>query len=273
MRFKAKISDVPLFIKLITAIEKIQDTCLMLLSPKKIQFVLTSDLTDGFQVWAACNSASLFEDFVVESQNNNEISFYINLDNLLRALKSGQYAQDIHMKLTKKAAIANLSFAILVNPVKSMTIQQDIPVEILTPVQLQNVQEPLLPDPEVYIMLPPLKNLRNVVDRMKNLDGYLIIQANMAGELTLKVQTDNISVATFFKKLDHPLIEGKDPPTNNPDLKAKVKVDVKKFSKFLFSHIVAPKNVICCIVEDNALVLHVLLDDLFMTYYIPVLNQ
>jgi len=240
---------------------------------KKIQFILISDLTDGFQVWAACNAASIFDDYIIESQNNNEISFQINLVNLLKALKSGAFAQEIHMKLTKKDGTAFLSFAILVNPVKSISIAQDIPVQILTPVQLQAYTEPMLPDPEVYIMMPPLKSLKNVIERMKNIDQYLILQANMAGEFTLKVQTDNISVATFYRKLEHPHVEGKDPPSTNPDQKAKVKVDVKKFSRFLYSHIIVPRNVICCIVEDTALVLHVLLDDLFITYYIPVLAQ
>jgi HUS1 checkpoint protein len=266
--------DMSLFINLVKAIEKIgEEKCLMLLTPKKIQFIIQSDITDGFQVWAACNVASIFEEYIIESQNGNEISFHINLDNLLKGLQSGTGAQEVYMKLTKKGGTAYLSFAILMNPVKSITITQEIPVQILTPVQLQEYTEPVLPDPEVYIMMPPLKSLKNVVERMKNIDNYLILQANMAGELTLKVQTDNISVATFYRKLEHPHIEGKDVPNTNPDQKAKVKVDVKKFSRFLFSHIIIPKNVICCIVEDTALVLHVLLDDLFITYYIPVLAQ
>lgn len=233
---------------------------------------MISDVTgDVFQVWAACNSESLFENYVIESQNSNEIAFNINLGNLLRGLKSGTHAQEIHMKLTKKGSTAYLSFAILMNQVKSITITQEIPVQILTSVQLQAYVEPTLPDPEVYIMMPPLKNLKNVIERMKNIDNNLILQANMAGELTLKVQTDNISVATFYRKLEHPIIGGKELQTN-PDQKAKVKVDVKKFSRFLCSHVIVPNNVICCIVEDTALVLHVLLDDLFITYYIPVLN-
>jgi len=190
------------------------------------------------------------------------------------------------MRLTKKSGTAYLSFAIFnvcffliyvfinsLKPINSISISQDIPVQILTAVQLQSYVEPVLPDPEVYIMMPPLKNLKNVIERMKNIESFLILQANMAGELTLKVQTDNISVATFYRKLEHPNIEGKNAPVANPDQKAKVKVDIKKFSRFLFSHIIVPRNVICCIVEDTALVLHVLLDDLFITYYIPVLAQ
>lgn len=55
-------------------------------------------------------------------------------------------------------------------------------------------------------MMPPLKLLRNVIDRMKNIHDYFIITANMAGELTLKVETDMVSVATFYTNLDHPQI-------------------------------------------------------------------
>jgi hypothetical protein len=87
-----------------------------------------------------------------------------------------------------------------------MSILQDVPVNMLSPSQIASFVEPLLPDPEVYIMMPPLKLLRNVVDRMKNIDDYLTIQANMAGEFTLKVETDMVSVATFYRNLDHPHI-------------------------------------------------------------------
>jgi hypothetical protein len=39
-----------------------------------------------------------------------------------------------------------------------------------------------------------------------------------------------------------------------------VKVDIKKFNRFLYSYQVSPTNVILCIIENTALVLHVLLE-------------
>ncbi len=87
-----------------------------------------------------------------------------------------------------------------------MTVNHDIPINLLGPLQVAAFVEPTLPDPEVYIMMPPLKLLRSVVDHMKNLDDYLTMQANMAGELTLKVETDMVSVATFYRNLEHPHI-------------------------------------------------------------------
>ncbi len=74
----------------------------------------------------------------------------------------------------------------------------------------------------------------------------------------------------MYKNLEHPTIEGRSPPPPETEIKANVKVDIKKFHKFLFSYLVSPTNVICCIVETRAVVLHVLVDDLYLTYYIPV---
>jgi hypothetical protein len=37
-------------------------------------------------------------------------------------------------------------------------------------------------------------------------------------------------------------------------------VDIKKFNRFLYSYQVSPTNVILCIIENTALVLHVLLE-------------
>jgi hypothetical protein len=79
-------------------------------------------------------------------------------------------------------------------------------------------------------------------------------------------------MATMYKNLDHPTIEGRSPPHPDPEKKATVKLDIKKFHKFLFSYLVSPTNVICCIVETRAVVLHVLVEDLYLTYYIPVLS-
>lgn len=128
-------------------------------------------------------------------------------------------------------------------------------------------------------MMPPLKLLRNVIDRMKNIHDFFIITANMAGELTLKVETDMVSIATFYTNLEHPQIgscpsqlgfdvpwlielrsEGRSPPRRDSEKTAEVKVDIKKFNRFLYSYQVSPTNVILCIIENTAIVLHVLLE-------------
>lgn len=52
--------------------------------------------------------------------------------------------------------------------------------------------------------MPPLKVLRNIVDRMKNLSNYVSLMANSNGEMKLKVETELVTVSTHFRDLGHP---------------------------------------------------------------------
>jgi HUS1 checkpoint protein len=236
------------FVEVVSTVQKISKDCVMHLSERKVQFILAAELTEGgVQVWSGIDSVSLFDDYKIESLNNNEVAFEINLEHLQRALKSAQNAQNIIVKLTKKNQTPFLSLAIEVqNNQHLMTIIQDVPIVLLSAQQLAQYIEPHLPDPEVHIMMPPLKVLRHVIDKMKNVSDHLLIEANMAGELTFRVETEMVSIATFYRNLEHPQIEGRSPPRQNPEQKAEVKVDIKKFHKFLFSYQVKPTNVICC---------------------------
>jgi len=275
MRFKAKVKNekIRLFLRVVSTVQKISKVCVIHFSERQAQFILTSELTEGgVQVWSGMNATSLFEEYSIQSLNGNEIAFEINLDHLQRALKSAQYALDIVVKLTKNG---NPFFSLVIDQqqnTQQLNIIQDVPIIPLSPPQLAQYTEPRLPDPEVHIIMPPLKLLRHVIEKMKNVCDYLSIYANMAGDLTLKVSTDMVTIATCYKGLDHPQMEGRSPPRRNPDQKAEVKVEIKKFARFLYSYQVQATNVICCIVEGRAVVLHVLLDDLYLTYYIPCLN-
>ncbi len=54
----------------------------------------------------------LFENYRVESANDNQIYMELQAENLLKALKSAEHANDAVLKLTKKDALPVLSFAI-----------------------------------------------------------------------------------------------------------------------------------------------------------------
>ena len=57
---------------------------------------------------------------------------------------------------------------------------------------------------QVSICMPPLKTLRNVVDKMKNLSNHVVVSANQSGEMKLRIETDLVSVATHFRDLHNP---------------------------------------------------------------------
>jgi len=261
-----------LFLRLIQTVEKIDKQCTIHLTPKRIQFILVKEIEQGYQVWSYMNAASLFNEYLIESMADNEISFQINLTHLGRALKCGEKntTQDILIKLTRKGDLPYLRVTMEISPTKSMMLTQDIPIQPLSAEQMNTFIEPELPTPDIIIMMPQLKAMKNVIKRMKNLNKTLVIRANMNGELTLKVQTELVSIATFYRHLEHPQIEG-GIRNEGADTIASVQVDVKKFWKALYSYQISPTHVICCIIQDVALVLHALLDDFFITYYIPII--
>jgi len=53
--------------------------------------------------------------------------------------------------------------------------------------------------------MPALRVLRNIVDRMKNLSNFVRVSANNAGELKFCVETDLVTVSTYFHDLDRPM--------------------------------------------------------------------
>jgi HUS1 checkpoint protein len=87
-----------------------------------------------------------------------------------------------------------------------MSIVQDVPITLVSASQFAQLNEPQLPDPKVHIMLPVLKTLRPIIDRMKNISEFLLIHANMRGELSLKVDTEVVSVETIYKNLERPQV-------------------------------------------------------------------
>jgi hypothetical protein len=72
---------------------------------------------------------------------------------------------------------------------------------------LAREKEPSLPSEDVHIMLPwPSDTLRAVSERYKSLNGKLVISANMAGELKLRVEADEVKVETKWKGLINPAL-------------------------------------------------------------------
>lgn len=118
--------------------------------------------------------------------------------------------------------------------------------------------------------MPTIKSLKPIVDHMKNVDQYLHIIANMDGEMTFKVETELITLLAFFDKLEHPIIDNRPPLPRSKAIRAAVKVDIKKFAKFLHCYLVEPENVVCCLGKNQAVVLHAIAPDgLYLTYYLP----
>eukprot|EP00123_Amoebidium_parasiticum_P000063 comp101594_c0_seq1/m.48740 comp101594_c0_seq1/g.48740 ORF comp101594_c0_seq1/g.48740 comp101594_c0_seq1/m.48740 type:complete len:283 (-) comp101594_c0_seq1:191-1039(-) len=281
MRMKGKIlteSAVHQFTRVVHTVSRINKEGVLRWAPTKLYFVLTArDIADGdVKVWSEMNTNLVFDSFLIESKHeNNEILMEISLDNLLRALKSAQSASQVTVRMTKKNGMPFLTLDISVMGAHNnqRTIVQDVPIVVLRHELSVEYQEPNLPHPEVNIFLPSLKVLRGIIDRMKTLSKHLTLAANGEGELHLSIEADMVSVRTVIRDLENPTYQDEQSQggARAGSEFVSARIDISKFSQFLYGDQIMPTNVICSIVENRAVILFLLNSDVSLTYYVPVI--
>jgi hypothetical protein len=114
-------------------------------------------------------------DYIIESLNENEIWLMItSSDMFLRALKSSLSASRILFKLTRKSGFPALSFEITFSGQggNDLFLTQDVPVTVLTQAETLDYNEPMVPDPEIHVMMPPLIKLKSIIEKMKSLSDF-----------------------------------------------------------------------------------------------------
>ncbi|XP_047205187.1 checkpoint protein HUS1 isoform X2 [Girardinichthys multiradiatus] len=157
----------------------------------------------------------------------------------------------------------------------SRIVTHDVPVDVIPRRLWQELKEPSMPDFDVSIYLPPLKTMKNVVDRMKNLSNFLVVEANLNGEMNLKIETDLVSATTHFKDLGNPpwgdesSQDGGPSQSRDPELMAEATVDIRKLQQFLVGQQVNPSKAMCNIVHQNVVHLILLHEDVSLQYFIP----
>uniref|UniRef100_H3D7M2 Checkpoint protein n=1 Tax=Tetraodon nigroviridis TaxID=99883 RepID=H3D7M2_TETNG len=282
MKFRGKIVNVAClnhFTRVITTISKLARSCVLRLTPDNLFFVLSGKVTNGgVSMWCELAQGNIFDEYQMEgvSSEDNEICLEVAPDNLFRALKTIQNAKSVKVKLTNKhcpcltiaAELPTLSNV-------SRVVTHDIPVDVIPRRLWHEFKEPSVPDFHVSIYLPPLKTMKNVVDRMKNLSNFLIIEANLSGEMNLKIETDLVSVTTHFTALGNPpwgdeaSQDGGPSHSRDPADMAQARVDIRKLQQFLMGQQVNPSKAMCNIVHDTVVHLILLDEDVSLQYFIP----
>ena len=109
---------------------------------------------------------SLFSDYRIQSNANNEINVNISPEALLSALRSASSAasNDIVMKLAKKNGRAVLCFDIALSfsggglsafggaTNKTARMEHNVLIEVLKPTDMAKLKEPLCPEPDVSFL-------------------------------------------------------------------------------------------------------------------------
>ncbi|KAM9163397.1 checkpoint protein HUS1 isoform X2 [Mauremys mutica] len=275
MRFRAKIVDVAClnhFTRVINTIAKLAKTCTLRLTVDKLYFILTDKVANGgVSMWC---ELSQMEGVAAE---HNEIYLELTPENLSRALKTAQNAKTVKIKLTNKHCPC-LTVAVELPSLSSSSriVTHDIPVGVIPRRLWNDFREPSVPDFDVSIYLPVLKTMKSVVERMKNLSNCIVLEANLNGEMNLKIETDLVSVTTHFKGLGNPPWVSEDGSQNStqdrdPESMAEARIDIRKLLQLLAGQQVNPTKALCNIVSKRIVHFILLHEEVSLQYFIPAL--
>ncbi|KAL1284771.1 Checkpoint protein HUS1 [Trichinella pseudospiralis] len=293
MKLSVKISNtgsIENFTRLISAISKLSKECIIRIVKDKLYITKKDFVQDAGQKFLCdLNLESFFTEFRMEgwSADNNEIYLQLSTELLLQALKTGTLAKSLKIRLTKKV-IPYLTLEIKLPTITACNrlVTHDIPVTILLPrLWPEKLFENWSLDADLKLLLPPVRTVHKVVAGMKHINNYIMIAGSNGGELTLKVETDEVSVASCFPSFVQPSthITGQgSSATSNIDLVPasrgdgsvtySTRIDIRWLLAFLSSQLSSQGNISLSIMDGQMVYFTVNCDDYLLHYYIPAVS-
>ncbi|XP_059511937.1 checkpoint protein HUS1 isoform X3 [Myotis daubentonii] len=254
MKFRAKIADAAClnhFTRVSCMVAKLARTCTLRICPQALNFILADPAGGGVSMWCELPQENFFSEFQMEgvSEDNNAIYVELAAENLSRALKTAQNARALKVKLTNKHfPCLTVSIELVSVSSSSRMVTHDIPVKVIPRKLWRNLQEPTVPDAD-------------------------IIEANLNGDLNLKIESELVCVTTHFKDLGNPPSASENESEDrSPEQMAEVQVDIRKFLQFLAGQQVNPTRGICNIVSHKMVHFDLLHEDVSLQYFIPALS-
>lgn len=235
-----------------------------------VRIVALGDASSSPSTYTTLKRSDWFESYRIESQNDNQIGLELDMQNLIRAVRSASAADYVLLKLTKKNVPA-LTFEIT-TPLGP--ILQDVPVTVLSAVRLAEYQEMQHPQ-TLGLALPPLLKLHTLVDRMKALSASLSIVVRLNSNkatLSLRAVTDMVDVNSTFSDLAVAGYDFEDSELERHETGEVVTeaiVDMKAFGRSLHGFQVTPDHAYCFIYPSCVLIHLELPHEVSIVYVIP----
>ncbi|CUA70886.1 Checkpoint protein hus1 [Schizosaccharomyces pombe 972h-] [Rhizoctonia solani] len=278
MRFRACIDEVSTLSKIVQTMEKLSKRCIFKMNETTVQIICLGETDVGVQIWSKIPVDSMFSDYRIQSNANNMISLEVSTEPLSQGLRSASAAQDVIVKLAKKNDQPVFSFEAQTESRqgKKMLVTHDVRITVMKAVEIEQIKEPLCPPPDLHIILPPLKELRTIVEHMQRLSDVVAISATPGGELVFAIQTDDVRVSTTWENCQRPTVEGEAPNPeheDNPDQKYGALVAVKSLIKFLTCHMFS-NSTVASICANFCIIMYVYIGSVtdtggIITFYIP----
>ncbi|GAA5833084.1 hypothetical protein JCM11251_006510 [Rhodosporidiobolus azoricus] len=298
MRFRAEISSTSHFTKLITSLAPLGKIATLKLKSDSVHLICRGEggARGGAQVWSQIAVASIFnlDSFRLESNHQNEIYLEVSTDALARALKSCSGATVATIKLAKKGGAGPNGTGKGAYPVLSLAIEsssrlgkrleitQDVAVKVKKAAEIAELKEPLCPQPDVILLLPDLKLLRTVAERLKTISPYITLTANNRGEFRMRAEADEAKVETEWRGLKKPQ-GGEDElatseESSDPSHFFSVTLEARSLLKFLASYSIAT-HTIACLCHSHCAIFYVYIGDSkdqmqggVLTFFLPAVK-
>ncbi|KAG7155985.1 checkpoint protein HUS1-like [Homarus americanus] len=277
MKFRGKMVDITCikqFSNIVSTVARLSKICVLRITKEHVYFIIheSGAVESSPGLWAELDQGHFFNEFHVEgvSQEDNQIFLELEPDKLSKTLNSFKTAQpaprSLKVKLTRKhSPCLTLEVELPSLSVHARTVVHDVPVTLIPRRQWHVYQEPEMPQFDSSVYLPPLRQIKHVVDRMKTLSQHITFSANRRGTLIISVSTDVVDVSTHFKNLSVP-VWGDDNDTGGTH---SATVDIKKLGLLLQGSQINPTKVICNIVANRMVHMFLLHDDVTLQYFLP----
>ncbi|KAI4493754.1 hypothetical protein M0804_001930 [Polistes exclamans] len=270
MKFRCRMIDAIAmrdFTNIVTVISKIAKQCVLRITTEEISFNIGCDSIPV--LWAELSQSHFFTEYIMSgvSDQQNEIYLECEAAMLARSLSSLRLnSKSVKIKLTNKLQpCLTFEMELSSSTVESRQCVHDVPVRVVPRKEWTTYRVPNISEFDISVDMPLLRNLRHIVERMKNMSPHLTLTADNTGMFILKVETDSANVSANFQGLQVW-------SSSQEDRVISATIDVKKLLTFLAWDIVHPNSVRCNIIENRIVNLFLdLAGYLKVRYFVPAI--
>ncbi|XP_015185998.1 PREDICTED: checkpoint protein HUS1 [Polistes dominula] len=272
MKFRCRMIDVTAmrdFTNIVSIISKIAKQCILRITTEEISFNIGCDSIPV--LWVELSQSHFFIEYIMSgvSEKQNEIYLECEAAMLARSLSSLRLnSKSVKIKLTNKLQpCLTFEMELSSSTVESRQCVHDVPVRVVPRKEWTTYKVPNISEFDISIDMPLLKNLRNIVERMRNMSSHLTLTADKTGMFILKVETDSANVSANFPGLQVWSC------SQVEDRIISATIDAKKLLIFLAWDIVHPNSVRCNIIENKIVNLFLdLAGYLKVRYFVPAIT-
>ncbi|KAL5239479.1 hypothetical protein ACI65C_006889 [Semiaphis heraclei] len=277
MKFRGKIIDphcMKQFYSIVIILSKLCRNVVLRLSSTKLYLIASNESNSNqISVWSVLDQQSFFKDYdMIGETECNEILFSLPIDMLASSLSSAKQTnlKTLKMKLTDKLSPCLTIELDLESQVSSKQLcTHDIPVSVILPKDWSAYKEPTIPAHNISVVMPSIRVLRHIVDKMKRIGPRLTVSLDSSGKMVLGVSNLSATVDTHFIGLEIVSVQN----STDKENKYSTVVDIKKFSQFLNCETLNLSKILCHIVEGMLLHCSIEEDEYVLHYFLSGIDD